>query len=392
MKTSIKLAFWVGLCSVALWNVVGFGVRIFLEPRLLSASTEYQLYIHLSSTVHDFPSANPGSLSLGFNPNVWGVDQGLRAAADEPKISSALIHLDNVRLTISQAHTVGKAVKYFRSKGKKVVCYSASFDSVNGAIPAYLLASYCDAIQLQRLGSVSLETLKYDHVLGEDDTSGEVQSSAVLTKIDIDTKALIRANRNSILGLQEPIINDKHYIDTQALNAGLIDSVVARLTQSDYTIVIQDYVRLLEKDFKNKANVVAVVPITEAIGHDVLKEICARSDIQAVVIHLQAGSGVDYAAQKTGLISNDVCQKPVITYVAGLEVLEDKQQDASLNDAIDKACKLAALSKHTVRVEVVHPGSWVSHIMNDLLRLGKSSVSMFKRSLNYVTQRVYVAE
>ncbi|MDP3641261.1 MAG: hypothetical protein Q8R43_02375, partial [Alphaproteobacteria bacterium] len=147
MKKNIVLFFLTVLGVFALINSVGYGVRVFLETKLLSVNAGYQLYIHLSSTVHDFPSGNSLKFSLGFSPNVWEIDQGLREAADEAKISSALIHLDNVRLTISQACAVGEAIQYFRSKGKKVICYSTSFDSKNGGLPAYVLASYCDAIQ-----------------------------------------------------------------------------------------------------------------------------------------------------------------------------------------------------------------------------------------------------
>jgi vacuolar-type H+-ATPase subunit F/Vma7 len=310
---------------------------------------------------------------------VWEIDQGLRGAADESKISSALIHLDNVRLTVSQACAIGEAIQYFRSKGKKVICYSTLFDSKNGGLPAYVLASYCDAIQLERLGDVVLETLKYDDVLGDGYTDTDRVN---LNKIDTDTNALIRKNRNSVLRHQEPIVNDRHYIDTQALNAGLIDSVVSGLTQSEYTLVIQDYVRLLEKSHKNKGNVVAVIPISDDVKDDTFKAICSRSDIRAVVIHNDSRSGIDRDVQKIG-------NKPVVVYVADQGV---GKQHGSLNDAIDRAIKLAALYKPTVRVEIIHPGSFVSHIMKDLLRLGKSMVSIFKRSINYVTTMVYRPE
>lgn len=148
-KKKYSLIFFAVISIVALINGVRYGVRVFLESKLLSANSEYQLYIHLSSTVHDFPSGNPLNLSLGFSPNVWEIDQGLRNAANESKISSALIHLDNVRLTVSQACTIGEAIYYFRSKGKKAICYSAAFNSKNGGIPAYLLASYCDVIRME---------------------------------------------------------------------------------------------------------------------------------------------------------------------------------------------------------------------------------------------------
>lgn len=368
MKKIIGLAFLAILCIVALINIVGYGVRAFLEPRLLSAKADYELYIQLSSTVHDFPSANPVSFSLYFNPNVWEVNQGLRAAADEPKISSALIHLDNVRLTVSQAITMGESIKYFRSKGKKVICYSASFDYVNGGWPAYLLASYCDVIQIQRLGSVSLEALKPIDILGEE--AEEIQSSNLLTKIEADIDAIIRKNRG-----QNPSVKGKHYIDAQALNAGLIDEIVPTLTQSDHTILIQDYVRLVEKANRKKPNVVAVIPVTEAVEEGMLKAICNRPDIQAVVIHVRAKS--DYIAQKIG-------SKPVVVYVP--------DHGDSLNDAIDRAYKLADLNKHIGHVEIIYPGSWMSYVMSDLSRLGKSMKSMFKRSVNYVAEMVYMTE
>ncbi|QOL20300.1 hypothetical protein [Candidatus Bodocaedibacter vickermanii] len=356
-----KLVFvWVVLSVVTLITSIGYGVRVFLEPKLLSANTTYQLYIHLSSTVHDFPSANPLAFSLRFSPNVWEIDQGLRAAADESKISSTLIHLDNVRLTVSQAYTIGEAIHYFRSKGKKVICYSTSFDSKNGGVPAYVLASYCDVIQLQRFGSVSLHTLQYDGMLKETHAYKSV--------------SIVRKNRNSTFELPEMPL-----IDMQAVNVGLVDAVVSELTQSEHAIVIQDYVRLLGKSHKDKGSIVAVIPILDGVNDDTLKAICSRFDIRAVVIYDGSKSGIDRSAEKIG-------DKPVVVCVPDQGA--DKQR-GSLHDAIDSALQLAGLNKDTVRIEVIHPGSYVFYIMSDLSSFGKSIVSMLKRSVNYVVQMIY---
>lgn len=373
MKKNTRLAFFAVLSVVVLWNVVGYGVRLFLDPPILNAKADYQLYIHLSSTVQDFPSANPFAFSLRYQPNVWDVDQGLRAAADDPKISTVLIHLDDVRLTVLHATTLGESIKYFRSKGKKVVCYSASFDSMNGGEAGYVLASYCDVIQLQRLGSVVLEMLNYEDILGEENTPEEVHSSVALTKINADINHILRANRQ--VRSQEQIINDKHYMDTQALKAGLVDEIVPQLIQSEYTVVIQDYVRLLEQFSKNKANVVAVIPITKDDKDDVVKAICARSDIQAVVIHAQLGVEMNN-------ISNKIGNTPVVLCASNLDSVDGH----SLNESIDTVIKLAALDQRTIRVEIIHPGSWLSYVTKDLFVFGKSMVSMFKRSINYIAK------
>jgi hypothetical protein len=387
-----RIALYFVLCILVLYNIVGYGVRLFLEPKLLSAEAEYQLYIHLSSTVHDFPSANPVSLSVYFNSNVWDVDQGLRAAADDAKISSVLIHLDNVRLTVSQSEAIGEAIKYVRSKGKKVICYAASFDPLNGGVVAYLLASYCDVIQLQRLGYVALDRLIIDDIWDEDyvDTT-----EAELNKIDAAVNIMIRANRNS--NLKELPVNIKPNIDTQALNVGLIDAIVPRLTQSHYTIVVQDYVRLLETERAKRINRVAVVPITGVIKEDVLKGMCTRLDIQAVVIHADL-RGDD----KIDAFVKDDLHKPVVVYSPDLENESGRittyqgtvvsVEKGSLREAIDTAIKVANLNKGTVHIEIIHPGSWMSHIVKDLCRVGKSIVSMLKRSVNYVANMVFRAE
>jgi hypothetical protein len=389
-----RIALYFVLCILVLYNIVGYGVRLFLEPKLLSAEAEYQLYIHLSSTVHDFPSANPVSLSVYFNSNVWDVDQGLRAAADDAKISSVLIHLDNVRLTVSQSEAIGEAIKYVRSKGKKVICYAASFDPFNGGVPAYLLASYCDVIQLQRLGYVALDRLIIDDIWDEDyvDTA-----EAELNKIDAAVNIMIRANRNSILNLKELPVNGKPNIDTQALNVGLIDAIVPRLTQSHYTIVVQDYVRLLETERAKRINRVAVVPIMGVIKEDVLKGMCTRLDIQAVVIHVDLRGN-----EKIGSIFEGSFPKPVVVYSPDLENESGRittyqgtvvsVEKGSLREAIDTAIKVAKLNKGTVHIEIIHPGSWMSHIVKDLCRVGKSMVSMLKRSVNYVANMVFRAE
>jgi hypothetical protein len=124
---------------------------------------------------------------------------------------------------------------------------------------------------------------------------------------------------------------------------------------------------------------------------------CTRLDIQAVVIHADL-RGDD----KIDAFVKDDLHKPVVVYSPDLENESGRittyqgtvvsVEQGSLREAIDTAIKVANLNKGTVHIEIIHPGSWMSHIVKDLCRVGKSIVSMLKRSVNYVANMVFRAE
>lgn len=221
-----------------------------------------------------------------------------------------------------------------------------------------------------------LEAVKYDDVLGEDGVSEGVQKSGILAHISDRVNSIIQANRRLALRHQERIVNGRQYIDTQALNAGVVDSIVSGVFQSEHSLVIQDYVRGLEKSHLIRGNVVAVVPLTEAVENNMLRTIRGRSDVQAVIVYTYSGVNVDFKRDD---------QKPAVLYVSDQWV---NNRYGSLNDAIDAAITSADLDKQNVRTEIIYPGSYVSYIVKDILRLGKSITSMIRRSLRYVKQMV----
>lgn len=87
------------------------------------------------------------------NVQLRDVLQVLDAAAKDPKISSAVLLLDDFQgAGMPMLRDVGEALDRFRAKGKKVVAWSSSYDQRE-----YFLAVHADEIYMHPMGMLELE-------------------------------------------------------------------------------------------------------------------------------------------------------------------------------------------------------------------------------------------
>ena len=137
---------------------------------VLMAST---LYLSISSK--PIPIADNTVLSVDINDLIEGQSsrsllkvlqpqdqtlydfiQTLNHASRDPKIKGLLLYLNNAQLSIAKIQEVQEALKNFRKSGKFAVAYADTYGDGDNGTPTYYLASSCDDIVMQPMGSLNL--------------------------------------------------------------------------------------------------------------------------------------------------------------------------------------------------------------------------------------------
>jgi hypothetical protein len=247
---------------------------LYLKERAPEVAT--QLYIQLDSQVSDYPRSAFFGLISSHTLNVWDMVKAIQIAANDPNISSLLIHVEGATLTFDQAESVGRAVNFFRSKGKQTTYYAPAISPCYGGVPAYLLASYCETILVQRMGEVRLDPL----------------SAPVIAK---QVRRSIIANRPGINILDDLMRQGDSYIDSQAIASGLVDSSIHSIEIAEHSIQFEAYVHALSKKPHAFDDVIAVIPATkEGVDstsgleeiHTLIASTRNRSEINRVILSL----------------------------------------------------------------------------------------------------------
>lgn len=308
----------LGGVFLTLLFVVFLGFRSLFYPiKPIHIEPDSQLYIHLSQQVGDFPKISPIPLQPITRPNVWDIDKGLRFAAEDPKITSAFIHIDFAQISLYQAYALGQAIAYFKSKGKQIDCYASSFGALGGGLPTYLLASYCDSITIQRLGEVAITSLGSESVFlknffdkwkivpdfigkGRYKSAPEMYTESTYTSnnrevvqsitadIEAQVKAIILHNRANELKLSGDILKEGPYIDVQALQLGLVDRVYNLFNIPEKTVDIQDYIVFVNGQENKKKKVIALIPlegaiIDDGVSHTIREQVITPQDVKAAL-------------------------------------------------------------------------------------------------------------
>lgn len=114
------------------------------------------LELDLSEPLVDAPPADPvGWLAARRRTSLRAVLDGLRAAADDPRVRGLLVTVGG-HLGMARAQELRDAVAGFRRSGKPAVAWAETFGEFGAGTVPYLLASGCDEVWLQPSGDVGL--------------------------------------------------------------------------------------------------------------------------------------------------------------------------------------------------------------------------------------------
>lgn len=200
--------------------------------------------------------------------SIFDLERVIFMAADDPRIVALSATVGETPLGLAQIQEMGKAVQYFRSKGKKAYIFSTGMGSFGRGTKEYVLASYFDQIWMQPqsdigLTGVSIEVPFFRNVLDkvgvlpEFYTRHEYKNAMAsftdrkLTpqykeELNYLGKMLLRDMEFSISGnrsLKKDVIAEAFeqapLFAGQALDMGLIDKLAYR--HDFYQMLTQDY-------------------------------------------------------------------------------------------------------------------------------------------------------
>ncbi|MDQ4085069.1 MAG: signal peptide peptidase SppA [Actinomycetota bacterium] len=119
--------------------------------------TKLLLELDLSRGVAEAPPSTPVEAARTRHvPVLRHLVEGLRQGADDPDVVGLVAHIGTAHPSLAVAGELHRAVRQFRDRGKKAVCWSESYGEMGPGNVAYFLASAFDEIWLQPSGDVGL--------------------------------------------------------------------------------------------------------------------------------------------------------------------------------------------------------------------------------------------
>lgn len=115
--------------------------------------------LSLNLNGHYMEHTNAGeiqSLLLGKQASLYHLTQALLHAAKDPRIKGVMVRIEEPHLGVAQIQELREALLAFRKAGKPSWCYTDTFGEGSSGTGLYYLATACEKIWLQSLGTVNL--------------------------------------------------------------------------------------------------------------------------------------------------------------------------------------------------------------------------------------------
>jgi protease-4 len=102
------------------------------------------------------------SFVLGSNSSLFNLTRAIRHAAQDEKIKGLSVRLETPLLGPAQIQELRDALLIFRQSGKPSWCYTDTFGDSSSGTALYYLATACEEIWLQPMGSVNLTGIELE--------------------------------------------------------------------------------------------------------------------------------------------------------------------------------------------------------------------------------------
>ena len=310
------------------------------------------------------------SLLLGKNASLYDLTRAIIHAAKDEKIKGLVLRIESPSLGAAQIQELRDAFLAFRKSGKPSWCYTDSFGDTSSGTALYYLATACQEIWLQPLGTlnligVAMEVPFAKNALEKLDIKPEIiQRKEYKSFMEMFTREdFSEANRESLQALADSIlsqyvdgiaqernisheqvrslINNGPYLTQEALTAKLIDridfrqiltpTIQEKLGKNIVFMKIGTYLNTLPRSVKGSkvALIFGSGTIQRDGGESALNElvISANStykafqlaiedkDVKAIVYRVNSGGGSPVASETIYSIINyakEHGKKPVI--------------------------------------------------------------------------------
>jgi protease IV len=150
----------VGFFFVALIVLV-VALVLWAKPREASIADGTVLTLDLTEALPDAPpAADLIHLFAAEKMTLRDAVDALQRAAGDNRIKGLNIHVGDADIGFAEVQELRDAIARFRAAGKRALAYADSFGELGSGTRGYYLASACDEIWLQPLGSLGLVGLR----------------------------------------------------------------------------------------------------------------------------------------------------------------------------------------------------------------------------------------
>ncbi|MDK3159526.1 signal peptide peptidase SppA [Kamptonema cortianum] len=224
LKFIFSTFFWI--CSAI--GIVFVGLIFFLYVGGIgpfSSSTQplkkdSVLSVILNGTyVEHTDSKGIGSLFLGKEASLYELTQGIIKAASDNKIKGLVVRIESPSLGTAQLQELREALVTFRDSGKPNWCYADSFGDSSSGTGLYYLATACEEIWLQPLGTVNLTGINLEFPFGKN----------ALEKLDVIPEI---AQRKEYKSFMEMFTREDFSEASREAQQAIADSILSQIVES----------------------------------------------------------------------------------------------------------------------------------------------------------------
>ncbi|MBA3813719.1 MAG: signal peptide peptidase SppA [Alphaproteobacteria bacterium] len=161
-----RTLFWI-------WAFIGFALMtlvLFLyffkvgpfQAAFKPLTEESVLNLTLNGHYVEHKNDGVGGLLLGKQASLYHLTQAILHAAQNEKIKGLVLRIDEPHLGVAQIQELREALMAFRKAGKPSWCYSDTYGDSSSGTGLYYLATACQKIWLQPVGTVNLTGLNME--------------------------------------------------------------------------------------------------------------------------------------------------------------------------------------------------------------------------------------
>lgn len=186
---------------------------------LHSSATNSILSLHLNGPYLEHTDTGAfGALLFGKQSSLYHLTHAIFSAAHDPKVKGLIVRIDEPHLGVAQIQELREALLAFRKSGKPSWCYADNFGESSSGTPLYYLATACQEIWLQPLGTINLTGLSLEVPFAKE----------ALEKLDIKPEMIQRKEYKSYMEtFTRNDFSEPHRESMQAL----IDSIQSQFVE-----------------------------------------------------------------------------------------------------------------------------------------------------------------
>jgi len=179
-------------------------------------------------------SGGLGALLLGKESSLYNLTRTILHAAQDKKIKGIVVSIESPSLGAAQIQELREALMAFRKAGKQSWCFTDSFGESGGGTGLYYLATACQQIWLQPMGSVNITGLSIEVPFAK----------GALEKLDVKPEMVQRKEYKSYL---ETFTREDFSEHSREENQAIMDSILSQFVEgiAKERTIPHDQVRLL---------------------------------------------------------------------------------------------------------------------------------------------------